>query len=393
MKNDIKLSIIVPIYNVEKYLRQCLDSVCDSVNDNVEVILVDDGSEDKCASICDEYASLYKGVYVIHKENAGLVSARKAGVKSARGRYITFVDGDDWIDGKVYQEILLQCERSGYPSIFAFGCIEEYDTYQKVILNRIAEGRYSGIELQSIKGNIMMDNVFFQWKVLPHLCDKFIERKLLIKHLFDVPNYVSFGEDVACSFPCIMEADSIYISKRTSYHYRQREGSIVKKRGEIEKKNFVAIYDILKEALGNQNKMQGQLKQYMFFILFLKGYSMIDSCMVLPPFSKVKKGDSIFVYGAGGFGQVIENYIDITEGLTLSGWTDKRADIYRKENGKIDLYDSVLKKEYDVIVIAILNENIAEEVRKELKMYGVPEEKIDWVSSEVINKMPLPEWL
>ena len=95
---QIKCSIIVPIYNVEKYLRQCVDSLIHQTYRNLEIILVDDGSPDACSQICDEYVAKDDRVKVIHKENSGVSSARKAGIDISSGEYIMTIDGDDWLD-------------------------------------------------------------------------------------------------------------------------------------------------------------------------------------------------------------------------------------------------------------------------------------------------------
>lgn len=93
----LKFSIIVPIYKVQNYLNECIDSILGQTYTNIEVILVDDGSPDECPAICDSYAARDPRVIVIHKENGGLVSARQAGAQRATGNYICCVDGDDYI--------------------------------------------------------------------------------------------------------------------------------------------------------------------------------------------------------------------------------------------------------------------------------------------------------
>ena len=93
----IKTSIIVPIYGIEDYLPQCIDSILGQTYTNIEIILVDDGAKDNCPAICDGYATKDDRIIVIHKPNGGLVSARKAGIGKATGDYICNVDGDDWI--------------------------------------------------------------------------------------------------------------------------------------------------------------------------------------------------------------------------------------------------------------------------------------------------------
>lgn len=103
---DPLVSIIVPIYKVEPYLRRCLDSIVNQTYTNLEVILVDDGSPDNCPQICDEYAVKDRRIVVIHKKNGGLSDARNAGLDICKGEYVSFVDSDDWVDEK-YIEILL----------------------------------------------------------------------------------------------------------------------------------------------------------------------------------------------------------------------------------------------------------------------------------------------
>lgn len=105
------LSVIIPVYNVEKYLRRCLDSVTNQSYNNLEIILVDDGSPDNSGSICDEYAKKDPRIKVVHQENAGLSGARNSGISIAKGDFITFVDSDDWIDKDMYSQ-MLQCQKN-----------------------------------------------------------------------------------------------------------------------------------------------------------------------------------------------------------------------------------------------------------------------------------------
>lgn len=99
------ISIVIPVYKVEKYLRRCIESVLSQTYKHYELILVDDGSPDSCPSICDEYASIYKNITVIHKENEGVSVARNSGIEVANGEYITFIDSDDFVDER-FLEIL-----------------------------------------------------------------------------------------------------------------------------------------------------------------------------------------------------------------------------------------------------------------------------------------------
>ena len=99
------ISVIVPVYKVENYLRQCLDSLAAQTLDDIEIIIVDDGSPDGCPEICDEYAAKDARMKVVHKQNGGLLSARKAGVAASSGDYIGFVDGDDWVEPETFMNM------------------------------------------------------------------------------------------------------------------------------------------------------------------------------------------------------------------------------------------------------------------------------------------------
>ena len=120
-----KISVIIPVYKVEKYLKRCVESVVNQTYKNIEIILVNDGSPDKCGEICDKYARIDSRIKVIHKENGGLSSARNAGLDIASGDYIMFVDSDDWIS-EVSLEKLYDYIEADYDIInFKFSFVKE----------------------------------------------------------------------------------------------------------------------------------------------------------------------------------------------------------------------------------------------------------------------------
>ncbi len=119
MKKDPLLSVIVPIYKVEEYLSKCLDSIINQTYKNLEIILVDDGSPDKCPQICDEYAKKDNRIKVIHKENGGVSSARNLGLDVSKGEFVTFVDSDDWLDETMYEKMMAKQKEENLDLIFA----------------------------------------------------------------------------------------------------------------------------------------------------------------------------------------------------------------------------------------------------------------------------------
>ena len=136
------LTVIVPVYNVERYLVQCVDSIINQTYKELEIILVDDGSTDASGRICDEYATKDQRIKVIHKVNGGLVSARKAGLTVANGNFIAFVDSDDWIDADMYEQLLGEMIQSD-SDILASGFYKEYGEKASVVYDGMATGVYT----------------------------------------------------------------------------------------------------------------------------------------------------------------------------------------------------------------------------------------------------------
>ena len=140
-KEQPKISIIIPVYNVESYIRECLESLINQTYQNLEIILVDDGSTDSSGEICDIYCKKDKRIIVIHKANGGLVSARKAGLRIATGEYATYVDSDDWIDVNTYEELMHLAFKYN-PDIIAFDFIKQYSDFKIEQIQSLQEGFY-----------------------------------------------------------------------------------------------------------------------------------------------------------------------------------------------------------------------------------------------------------
>ena len=147
-------SVVVPIYKVEEYLEECIKSILAQTCQDFELILVDDGSPDKCPDICDEYSKLDNRIVVIHKENGGLVSARKAGLSVAKGEYIVTVDGDDFILSSLLHELydIIHFHR---PDVIAYGYTRISETGQEKKLNACATGTYVGDALLELRKNLL----------------------------------------------------------------------------------------------------------------------------------------------------------------------------------------------------------------------------------------------
>ena len=138
-----KISVIAIFYNVELYAEQCIQSIINQSYRNLEIILVDDGSCDSCGDICDKYAKLDSRIKVIHKVNGGADSARKAGIMVATGKYVGFVDGDDWIEPGMYESLMELAVTYG-ATVIESGLIDTAGDYSFIRKTKLQEGIYTG---------------------------------------------------------------------------------------------------------------------------------------------------------------------------------------------------------------------------------------------------------
>ena len=215
-------SIIVPIYKVEKYLPQCIESLLAQNFDDFEIILVDDGSPDNCPKICDDYASKSSKIKVVHKPNGGLSDARNAGVAVSSGRYITFSDSDDfWRGDNVLSGVRRVIEQNNFPDIIVSDFIKYYEKTDKYLEPSV----HCKEELNGKTKQEILENLYFcQADMKMSACQKFAFRELLT----DVPFEKGLlSEDIDWSLEIYPRAKSIAVYPEPYYCYRQqREGSI-----------------------------------------------------------------------------------------------------------------------------------------------------------------------
>ena len=144
---EAKISVIVPVYNIENYVRRSVESIIGQTYNNLEIILVDDGSTDNSGKLCDGYEHSDKRIKVIHKKNGGLVSARKAGIAEATGAYAAYVDGDDWIEENMYVELAKKIKNA---DVVVTGVTRDYIKSSVCEINKMPEGIYERDTLSDI---------------------------------------------------------------------------------------------------------------------------------------------------------------------------------------------------------------------------------------------------
>lgn len=232
-----KVSIIVPVYKVEKYIYRCIESIMNQTYENLEILLVDDGSPDKCGEICDNYALVDKRIKVIHKKNGGLSDARNVAIDIAKGEYLTFVDSDDYITND-YVEYLMRILKENNADIS--GCCA----------NRCYEGKEDNVNVKTENTVLTFNNVealednFYQKHILNNAWGKLYKKDLFIGVRYPIGKLY---EDLGTTFKLIAKAEKIAWGMSEKYFYLQRSDSIMASKFSIRNMDRIIMSEELLE--------------------------------------------------------------------------------------------------------------------------------------------------
>lgn len=217
----IKLSFIVPIYNVEPYLRKCVDSLLAQDYSDYEIILVDDGSPDACPAICDEYAAIHENIRVVHRENGGLSAARNSGIEVAKGEYICFVDSDDYWEPNVIGRLMEQIERDDLDVLrFKYQNVnEKYEVFNPYKSDPFKNDDYS----EDVTDGVTFLNTRFGTACYAVM---FIVRRALLEGCTYTEGI--YFEDTDWTPRMLVRASRVASTNTIVYNYLVREGSITK---------------------------------------------------------------------------------------------------------------------------------------------------------------------
>lgn len=397
------VSVIVPIYGVEQYLQHCIDSICNQTYDQLEIILIDDGSPDSCGLICDRYSHSDPRITVIHKENGGLSSARNAGLNIATGLYVAMVDSDDTIHPQFIEILVGLCEK--------YQC-------------DIAQCDFLTVCEQSLKLplNPQGSLVFYTGKQALHeLCVgqrnvKYVVawNKIYRRNLFHGIRYPlkKIHEDEFTTYQILWKAQKMVVTNQYLYYYLQRSESITGKKYSIKRLDALDAFreriNFLKEN-GLEDEYFATIKKYL--VLIEKNYVLLkeneESCdavcdallkekkqleiqlsstliseeQMLPvnwtvdtcPYPKHAK---LVLYGAGKRGCACYQWIYENCWGTIVGWVDNSWNEIRNTDYPVMPLDALLTMSYDYVLITIQNKNMQEEVSQNLISWGIPEGKV-----------------
>jgi glycosyltransferase involved in cell wall biosynthesis len=379
-----KVSIIIPIYNSVSFLDKCIQSAINQTYENIEVILVNDGSTDTSGEVCNKYASVDSRIKIIHKQNRGLVSSRKAGLTASTGEYILYIDGDDWIELDLVKHYM-KCVLEFNADVVISSHIVNLEGRIAILKNSLPTGVYDKARLiEEVYPKMLHTGKFSQFGIFSYSWGKIYRRELLMENQLEVDEDITIGEDALCLYPTLLDTNILVILDQPYYHYRQRTDSLIKTLRTIEISKMQKVYNKLKIIAQNKGFLDVILPQLYYYILSLLTINtegpISNNSTNLYPFDKIKFGDNILIYGGGTFGQHLYKKINKYNTYNIVAWVDERYEYYSKLNLPIVGFDEINLFNYDAVLIALIDEDNSNDALMKLIEYGVDKKKIIQVS-------------
>lgn len=390
------ISIIVPIYNSEHTLDRCLTSIINQTYKELEIILINDGSNDNSLSICEEYKKIDSRIRILSQDNCGLIAARKRGVECATSDIIGFVDSDDWIEPDMYYNMVQKIYKYNC-DIVSSGIYRDYQSGEETVevYDNFIEGLYMDLKTE-IYPTMLWNEKKHDYGLYCTLVNKLFKKNILIDVYKQIDQRVFFGEDCLTLYSYILRAESLYIMEKAFYHYMIHEGSMCRSSDEKLLMNTYYLYNGLRNIFmcekDNYYILMRQLQRYMleveshllYRVFNINIYSFDDWGF---GYNQQIFGKRVVIYGAGMCGQALYRYINknIT-GATIVAWIDKNP----KGKNELCLYDisprEVLNNlDFDFVIIGISSKNIAKNIQSELiELYNIEKSKILWQSTKRI---------
>lgn len=385
------LSVIVPVYNTEKYLPRCLDSICGQTLRDMEILCVDDGSTDTSLAILQSYAGRDPRIHIIRKENGGLVSARKAGIKAAKGRYIGYVDSDDWIEPDMYERLCGYADEN-QADMVSSGYLYE-GNYITTHYDDVPEGLYGPEEMDDLRERSIYNIETKEVGIRGSLCCKIFLAEKFRQVQLGIPEEISMSEDKLCILSYLLCCERVVVKKEAFYHYMLHQESMVHTPdpGYLLKVN--GIYQYLLKLFSHPlftGSMRMQAELYITELLYKGVNSRLGfenpNLLWVDPYwlREIPYGAKVVLYGGGELGQAYRRQLGGRKDLSFVGCMDFGWEKSRGGPMEGAAPGSFIQTEYDVVVITIKNPSKANEVKGQLMEEGIPGYKIRWFEQKEI---------
>ncbi len=374
------ITVIVPVYNVEKYVATCIESIMSQTYTELEIILVDDGSTDMSGKICDLYQGKDSRIKVIHKENGGPVSARGAGLEYSQGEYIGFVDADDYIAERYYEVLYQQMEQCGADICHSYNIRAIQGNREFPYGPKMVEGI---IEIKE-QATFMREYVFKAGDnaILPSMWAKLFRRDVILGAHGKIPMELSMGEDFLCLCASTFFAKRVCIVKGDCYYYRMREGSLTHNKSYLY--GAVLLSKGLEELLRGEGLYEDLEMEYERYIrlTIARGINAWGDwhfhipVYALENFEQIEN-KKVVLYGAGEVGRDLLCQLALNGKCEIVAWVDKNYEqIAQHYWRQIEGLDSLKTKEFDCVILGTVRKDVLQSMKDEIMNLGVDLSKI-----------------
>lgn len=378
----MKISIVIPVYNTKPYLKACFQSVLKQTCENIEILIVDDGSTDGSDEVCKIFAAEDERIIYIRQENRGLIGARRTGVEHASGEFLMFVDSDDWIDegmaaflAEEIQDADIDMVTSGVYYETRPGMVTEYT-------DQYAEGEYGGVQKESLLKTMLYDmGSDTLQRLTPWIWNKLYRTEIArqVYRKLDTDN--AFAEDGVFLYNYLMISGAVKICHQCFYHYRYRTDSMFhggnpNMLSDINKAYLALLPGFSRHPLKDSLLLQLQRWISVTAVMAVNGGMGFSQQVQIPEFildTDGLRGKRIVLYGAGKAGK--DYFRQLTKmGYEVVLWVDSNdsfEEIVRRPQ-------EIVSVEYDIILIAVSRPEYADSIRQSLQRLGIGKEKMMW---------------
>lgn len=374
-----RIGIVVPVYNTQQYVRQCIESILSQAFHEISLVIVDDGSTDASGKICDEYARTDSRVKVIHQNNQGMLKARYIGLLNVgECDYATTIDSDDWIAKNIYSSLTSYMDND--IDVITFSIARWFDSTKCA---KAEEKFETGVYDRKRISNELFPTLLWNEKeesygLDPSLCNKLFKKDVFLKYLKMASSLeIDYGQDAAVLYPLLSDIKSIAITDEGTYYHRQRIGGNIAPYlldSCFYEKTF-KLYRYLTSFYSNNNSMIKQIEYFYTYSLELRleivyGEKAIKMKYIFP-FKDQCYGKRIILYGAGVVGKSYYDCIKKDGNCTVVGWVDSKTNNFKYKKFEIKKPCAIYEMDFDFIVIAVLDRNLAAEIFSDLRHMGI----------------------
>ncbi len=375
-----KISVIVPVFNVENYLDRCIKSIVSQTYKNLEIILVDDGSTDKSGIICDEFSKRDLRVQVIHKKNGGQNSARKAGILAAKGDYIAFVDSDDWIESDLFEVLHKNSNNADLVTSKMF--IEENEN-RIIVADGLQVAYYS--DMDYVLRNFFINHAGVGAGLKNNMVARLWRTTIVMSIVDKMDIDIRIGEDWFFTFIFLLNSTSVNVLDYCGYHYVSNPNSamhtqcdsylIEQNRLYFSVKNNLKDFYLEKEMFKD---FQIRFMNDLFGLLPVKFGIDYKFRGIRPDLIEFLVGKRICLFGAGKLGRFYFNNLIDSKCIEIVLWCDNKPDA-NKPLYSVSSPDCIRSVDFDYVLVAVAKKEAYKQIESQLLSMEIPVDKVLWV--------------